>query len=137
MTVLFINFKVILRLGSVSLRSSSERVWLTNVKLPGPLPYIFWTATAKSWQCGEKTVITQQSGLVFVLSSWWRLEATCATSLEGGKLPIDRGQMRQFDVAASSVPRLIHAVGLFRNQKRKKCFFDCHRIVCNNESDFF
>lgn len=137
MTVLFINFKVILRLGSVSLRSSSERVWLTNVKLPGPLPYIFWTATAKSWQCGEKTVITQQSGLVlsFLPGGGWRQHVLHPWKEEN--LLQTRGQMRQIDVAASLVPRLIHAVGLPRNQKHKKCFFDCQRILCNMSMIFF
>ena len=136
MTVLFIIFKVILRLGSVSLRSSSERIWLTNVKLPGPLPYIFWTATAKSWQSGEKTGHNTAIWSGFVLSSWCRLEATCATPLEGEKPPLDRGQMQQFDVASSLVPRPMHAAELSRNTMCKKCFFDCQMITCDNECDF-
>lgn len=135
MTVLFINFKVIPRLSSVLLRSSSERVWLTNVKFPGPLTYIFWTATAKSWQGGEKTGHNAAICSGFILSSWCRSETTCVRSLERGKTPIDRGQTRQFDVASSSLPRLMHAVGLSRNQKCKKRFFDCWGIVCGNECD--
>lgn len=129
MTVLFINFKVILRLSSVSLRSSSERVWLTNAKFPGPLPYVFWTATAKSWQDGEKTGHNTAICSGFILSSWYRSDATCVRSLEGGK-PLSE----QFDVV--SLPRLTQAVGLSRNQKCKKCFFACWRIICDNECDF-
>lgn len=136
MTVLFINFKVILRLGSVSLRSSSERIWLTNMKLPGPLPYIFWTATVKSWQSGEKTGHNTTIWSSFVLSSWCRLEATCATPLEGGKPPIDRGQMQHFDVASSLMPKPGHTAELSRNTTCKKCFFDCQMIICDNEFDF-
>lgn len=136
MMVLFINFKVILRLSSVSLRSSSERDWLTNVKFPGPLSYIFWTATAKSWQGGEKTGHNTAICSDFILSSWYRLETTCVRSLERGKPPIEKGQTRQFDVAYSSLPRLMHAVGVSRNQKCKKCFFDCWGIVCDNECEF-
>lgn len=136
MIVLFINFKVIPRLSPVLLRCSSERVWLTNVKFPQPLLYIFWTATARSWQGGEKTGHNTAICSGFILSSWYRLETTCVRSLERGKPPIDRGQMGQFDVASPSLPRPMPAVGVSRNQKCKKRFFDFWGIICDNECDF-
>lgn len=119
MTVLFINFKVIPRLSSVSLRSSSERAWLTNVKFPGPLPCIFWMATAKSCQDGEKTGHNTAICSGFILSSWYRLEATCVKSLEGGKSHTDRGQTTAW---CSFTAKAFACSRAFREPKMHKVF---------------
>lgn len=71
----------------------------------------------------RKQVITQQSALAssFLPGIGWRQRVR---SLEGGKPPIDRGQMGQFDVASPPLPRPVPAAGVSRNQKCKKRFFD-------------